>query len=420
LKYGKSNQLPLRIITAGSVDDGKSTLIGRMLYDTASLYSDQIAELERISSRTNSGLNLAYITDGLRHERQQGITIDIGYRYFMIGSRKIILADTPGHLEYTGNMIAAASNAEAAVILVDASRTITEQTRRHIILAHLMGITHIIICINKIDLAGYSQSVFETFRSALLPLVNSLKGLSVVFIPVSALYGDNVVNPSDNTPWYGGQTLVNILEALPNNYSSSSVNCFSVQCLIHDPVGNVVQYAGRTVSGSFQTGGEIFHIPSLKKAVISKITLGEKEITYTEGQLSSAMVLQTPLTISRGDLFVGADEIIHLQNKCMATLCWLGKAPLNKDKEYIFQHSSKRISCRIASVESILDISTYEPIPARAPILQQHEIGTVEIELSEPLYLKNYSHHKLLGSAIIIDPETNDTAGAVLITDHAL
>jgi sulfate adenylyltransferase subunit 1 len=413
---------PLRIITAGCVDDGKSTLIGRLLLDTHSIFSDQLDELQRISNRTSEDLNLALVTDGLRAERSLGITIDAGFRYFSARGRKIILADTPGHVEYTRNMVAAASNAEAAVVLVDATRGIAEQTRRHLIVAYLLGIRQFVLCLNKIDLVQFSHQTFEELSQAIECVFETLPDATVHMIPTSALLGDNVAMRSNRMKWYAGPTLLDLLETIPNRTYADGLNTFSVQWIIQpssrpiaDQNSEARIIAGNVTSGCIRVGAELTHIPSMRKLTVKTVSIGMEQLDSCQARGSIGLTLDPSGDIKRGDLLVGEQKLHDLSNRARATLCWLSEWPCASDMTFLFQQRSKRIGCSIETIVAKLEIGTNRWNASESNTLAQNEIGSVELFLSEKLLLYPYAQHRALGSGILIDPVTNDTVAAVMI-----
>ena len=408
---------PLHLITAGSVDDGKSTLIGRLLLDTGAIFSDQLLELERISDRTRTELNLALFTDGLRAERQQGITIDAGYRYFRARDRKVILADTPGHLQFTRNMIAAASNAEAAVILVDANRGVTLQTHRHLLLANLVGVQQFVICINKIDLCGYQKKRFDELTHALRQFVDTLAKATYHYVPTSALFGDNIARASDQMPWYTGPTLLDLLETLPNRREAAEFAAFTVQSVIRSGEQEAKRiYAGRMLSGTIETNARLIHLPSRRCVNVCGIALGREDCSTVSSPVSAGIKIEEELDIARGDLFVAANSKLELHRSAETTLCWMSEAPLVCGRLYLFQQHTKRSQCVVESVTAHFDLDSNKWVASKAESLAQNEIGSATLEFSEELPLMKYASHRALGAGILIDPVTNETVAAAMIT----
>jgi sulfate adenylyltransferase subunit 1 len=412
---------PLRIITAGCVDDGKSTLIGRLLLDTHSIFSDQLSELQRISSRTGDALNLALITDGLRAERLQGITIDAGFRYFAVRGRKIILADTPGHVEYTRNMVAAASNAEAAVVLVDASRGIAQQTRRHILIAYLLGVRYFVICLNKFDLVGYSQNAFEDLTRTVEEAFSGLPGAVVSILPASALFGDNIVTRSSAMPWYVGPTLVDLLETIPNRFVTERASAFSVQWVIQPADEQRPIFAGRLLSGVISVGDQLTWVPSLQTLRVETVSIGSEQYESADTGRSIGISFDRDAGIGRGDLIVAWDTQFCLSNTARAALCWLSEQPCRVNTTYLFQQHGKSVDCKIEAIRAKLDVDLNFWDEGEKEELVQNEIGKVELKLSEELLLFGYEQDRSLGAGILIDPLTNDTVGGVMIeSSHIL
>ena len=413
----------LRFNTCGSVDDGKSTLIGRLLYDSKSLMEDQIEALERSADITGGGqINLANLTDGLRAEREQGITIDVAYRYFATPKRKFIVADTPGHVQYTRNMVTGASTANLSIVLVDARHGVIEQTRRHTYLAALLGIPHLVIAVNKMDLVDWSEDRFLEIRDAVedfLPKLDIFK--DVKFVPMSALNGDNVVDFSKNTPWYCGPTLLGHLETV-HIASDWSLNGFRlpVQWVnrpnnptdesLHDFRGLSGQIAG----GIVKVGQKVMVLPSGMKSTV-------KEIWTYDGSLSQAfcpqavtLVLEHDLDASRGDMVVGLDNLPGMTGELRARVCWMNLRPLQTGKKYLLKHTSQTTPVVVNAIDSRIDIQTFDPIPAPAE-LAMNDIGEIRVRTAKPLIFDGYALNRLTGSVIFIEQGTNQTVGAGML-----
>jgi sulfate adenylyltransferase subunit 1 len=404
----------LRFITAGSVDDGKSTLIGRLLHDTRAILQDQLAAVTRASSRRGSGeLDLSLLTDGLEAEREQGITIDVAYRYFATARRKFIIADTPGHEQYTRNMVTAASNADAAVILVDASKGLLPQSRRHLLLAHLLGIRHIIVAVNKLDLSGYEYVVFKSIRDAIARFAAPLKIPHLSFIPVSALKGDMVVERGDHIEWYEGPTLLEALENIaPANIDAELPLRFPVQYVGR---GNGVRrYQGRVAGGVLRAGDELVALPGKQRVRVAAV--------YRPGGLQSnaiagdsvALELSADLDVSRGDMLVAAARPPRTTRKLEATLCWLGDEPLATLGRYLLKHTSRTVKARFASIHYEIDIDTLRPRPSQH-LIRMNDIFHAELDLQQPVFADSYTANRVTGAFILVDEVTNQTIAAGMI-----
>jgi bifunctional enzyme CysN/CysC/sulfate adenylyltransferase subunit 1 len=413
----------LRFNTCGSVDDGKSTLIGRLLYDSKSLMEDQIEALERSADITGGGaINLANLTDGLRAEREQGITIDVAYRYFATPKRKFIVADTPGHVQYTRNMVTGASTANLSIVLVDARQGVIEQTRRHTYLAALLGIPHLVIAVNKMDLVDWSEDRFLEIRDAIeafLPKLDIFK--DVKFVPISALNGDNVVDFSKNTPWYCGPTLLRHLETvhIASDWSLSGFR-LPVQWVnrpnnpmdkkLHDFRGLSGQIAG----GIVKVGQKVMVLPSGMKSTV-------KEIWTYDGSLQEAfcpqavtLVLEHDLDASRGDMIVGLDNLPGMTSDLRARVCWMNPRPLQSGKKYFLKHTTLSAPVLINALDSRINIQTFDPEPA-PPELAMNDIGEIRVRTAKPLIFDGYGTNRLTGSFILIEQGTNQTVAAGML-----
>ena len=414
----------LRFTTAGSVDDGKSTLIGRLLYDSKSIFEDQLEAVERTSKMKGfEHVDLALLTDGLRAEREQGITIDVAYRYFATPKRKFIIADTPGHIQYTRNMVTGASTANLALILVDARKGIVEQTNRHSFIASLLQIPHIIVCINKMDLVDYSQDVFEEIMASYRKLSARLDVRDVHFIPISALKGDNVVEKSNNMPWYQGATLMYLLETLHISSDENHIDCrFPVQYVIrpqakehHDFRG----YAGRIAGGVFKPGDTVKVLPSGFSAKIQEIHSLEKlsmDDTVNEAfaPMSVTMTLDADVDISRGDMLVRENNAPTISQDIDMMVCWMSEKPLSLGGKYAIKHTTKDARCVIKDIRYKIDINTLHRHESDKSI-GMNDIGRIQIRTTVPLFFDSYRKNRITGSVILIDEGTNETVGAGMI-----
>jgi len=409
----------LRFTTAGYVDDGKSTLIGRLLYDSKSIFEDQLEALERLSeSRGQTGADLALLTDGLRAEREQGITIDVAYRYFATPKRKFIVADTPGHIQYTRNMVTGASTANLAIILIDARKGILEQTHRHSFIASLLHIKHIIVCVNKMDLVGYSEEVFCKIVEDYQEFASRLDVPDIRFIPVSALNGDNVVDKSANMPWYEGGSLLHTLET---TYIGSDVNHidprFPVQYVIrpqttewHDYRG----FAGRVASGVFKPGDEVVALPSGFTSRIKSITTMQDDVKEAFSPMSIAMRLEDEIDISRGDMIAKPNNLPTTTQDIEVMLCWFHDKPLNPAGRYFVRHTSRECQAKIKEVVYKIDINTLHKVEGDKKI-GMNDIGRVRLRTTVPLFADAYATNRNTGGLILIDPDTNNTVAAGMI-----
>lgn len=409
----------LRFTTAGSVDDGKSTLIGRLLYDTKQIFDDQMEAIEQSSKRKGDDYtNLALLTDGLTAEREQGITIDVAYRYFSTPNRKFIIADTPGHVQYTRNMVTGASTANLAVILVDARNGVVEQTCRHSFIASLLQIKHIVLCINKMDLVDYREDVFNEIKEEFKTFSSKLDVPDIHYIPISALYGDNVVDRSEKMPWYSGSTLLYTLENVQVDSDYNHVDCrFPVQGVIrpqsnsyHDYRG----YAGRVTGGVFKPGDEVMALPSGFTTTIDAIDTfdGEEEEAFQPKSVS--MTLNDDLDISRGDMIVKPDNQPKVGQDIEMMVCWLNKKPLQPNGKYALMHTTKEVRCIVKEVKYKVDINTLHRVEGDKEI-GLNDIGRIHIRTTRPLFYDSYKRNRSTGSLILIDEFTNETVGAGMI-----
>jgi sulfate adenylyltransferase subunit 1 len=408
----------LRFITAGSVDDGKSTLIGRLLFDSKNILIDQLEQLEKQTRHKESGeIDLALLTDGLRAEREQGITIDVAYRYFSTPKRKFIIADAPGHVQYTRNMITGASNANLIIILVDARQGVVEQTRRHSIIASLLKIPHVVVAINKMDLVDFSQDIYNNIVIDYSAVAKQLGLDDVTYIPISALQGDNLVDKSVQTPWFEGKPLLEFLEEIELEKDINLRDArFNVQFVIrpqteelHDYRG----YAGKIISGIYRKGDQVRVLPAGIETTISKLELGGKEIEEAFAPQSVVIQLSEDIDISRGDSIVKSDNLPVTSNEAQVYLCWMDEKPLLPGNKYYLQHNSRLIRAIVKSVEFKLDVNTLKHQTVEGPV-KLNEIVKATIRTISPLVYDAYASISSNGSAILIDETSNSTAAAVL------
>ncbi len=406
----------LRLLTCGSVDDGKSTLIGRLLHDTHMIYEDQLEAIKTDSIKsgtTGNKIDLALLTDGLQAEREQGITIDVAYRYFSTAKRKFIIADTPGHEQYTRNMATGASNCELAIILIDARHGVMTQTRRHTYIASLLGIRHIIVAINKMDLMNFDQAVYETIRKSYLDFAKDLDTGELTFIPISALNGDNVVNASTSTPWYDGPTLMHMLENVKITADKNFEDFrFPVQ-YVNRPNLNFRGYCGTIASGIVRKGDSVTVLPSGKSSRIKSIVTFDEELELAHTPMAVTLTLENEIDISRGDLLVHSDNLPTARDSVMATVVWMSEAAMLPGKQYDFKHASKFLSGQVSSIIHKTDVNTLETNPAS--VLELNEIGLCEVTFNQTLYFDSYKRTIGTGAFIIIDRLTNVTVGAGMI-----
>ena len=410
----------LRFSTAGSVDDGKSTLIGRLLYDSKSIFEDQLEAVETASkSRGNEEVNLALLTDGLRAEREQGITIDVAYRYFATPKRKFIIADTPGHIQYTRNMVTGASTADLSIILVDARHGVLEQTVRHSYISSLLGIPHIVVAINKMDLVDFSQEVYDKIVEDYRKMSETLHIKNVVFIPISAKDGDNVVNKSERTPWYKGKALLDYLETVPVGHKTvSDFFRFPVQYVIR-PISEKFPdyrgYAGRVSGGIIRPGDRVRVLPSGLESAVKSIDFAGENLDEAYAPESVTIRLNDEIDISRGDTLVKADEKQpQVEQDVTLDVCWLNQTPAQIRKKYIIRQATFETQGMIRSINFRRNINTLEK-EQNVSELAMNDIAEITIHTAQPLVFDAYDENKVTGSLIIIDPDTNETVGAGMI-----
>ncbi len=429
----------LRFTTCGSVDDGKSTLIGRLLYDSKSILADQLEAVERAtktrndSTGTNAPVDLALLTDGLRSEREQGITIDVAYRYFQTPARKFIIVDAPGHIQYTRNMVTGASNCALAIVLVDARHGVVEQTRRHSLIVSLLGIQHIVVAVNKMDLMAYSQDVFSDICIQYNELAKTLDLPNITYIPMSALNGDNVVDRSANMTWYGGPTLLHHLETVGSNTDNPASDAvgriarttgrfpegrFPVQYVIRPQTAELPDYrgyAGRIESGTFRTGDAVTVLPSGETSTIERIEFFEQPLPEAGAGQSVILHLADDVDISRGDLIVSATNPPILSQNLDGMLCWMDSKPLAVGSKYLLQHGTARVRCVVREIPYRLDIETYDRI-ANPDDLKLNDMARVVLKTARPVAFDPYQKNRSNGAAILIDETSHVTVGAVMLT----
>lgn len=421
---GYLNMQLLRFTTAGSVDDGKSTLIGRLLYDSKSIFEDQLEAVEEASrSRGNEEVNLALLTDGLRAEREQGITIDVAYRYFATPKRKFIIADTPGHIQYTRNMVTGASTADLAVILVDARHGIMEQTVRHSYIASLLAIKEVVVCVNKMDLVDFSQEVFDKIVADYKEMSSSIEIGNVTFIPISAKLGDNVVNKSENMPWYTGKALLDFLETVQLPVESEDSMRLPVQYVVRpisDKFPDFRGYAGRLAEGSIKKGDKIKVYPSEMTSSVTGVYLGEKELESAVSPESVDITLSDDIDISRGDVIVAVDgKQPHMEQEVLLNVCWFRNSPMQQGKKYVIRHATQQTLGIIKEIEYKIDINTREKEYGVDKLIM-NDIARVRIKTADPLIFDYYKDNRTMGSLIFIEEGTNDTVGAgMIVPDEA-
>ena len=421
---GYLNMQLLRFTTAGSVDDGKSTLIGRLLYDSKSIFEDQLEAVEEASrSRGNEEANLPLLTDGLRAERGQGITFDVAYRYFATPKRKFIIADTPGHIQYTRNMVTGASTADLAVILVDARHGIMEQTVRHSYIASLLAIKEVVVCVNKMDLVDFSQEVFDKIVADYKEMSSSIEIGNVTFIPISAKLGDNVVNKSENMPWYTGKALLDFLETVQLPVESEDSMRLPVQYVVRpisDKFPDFRGYAGRLAEGSIKKGDKIKVYPSEMTSSVTGVYLGEKELETAVSPESVDITLSDDIDISRGDVIVAVDgKQPHMEQDVLLNVCWFRNSPMQQGKKYVIRHATQQTLGIIKEIEYKIDINTREKEYGVDKLIM-NDIARVRIKTADPLIFDYYKDNRTMGSLIFIEEGTNDTVGAgMIVPDEA-
>ena len=413
-----NNQL-LRFTTAGSVDDGKSTLIGRLLYDSKSIFEDQLESITATSvKKGHKGVDLALFTDGLKDEREQGITIDVAYRYFTTPKRKFIIADTPGHIQYTRNMVTGASTANAAIILIDARHGVIEQTKRHSFIASLLNIPHLIVCVNKMDLIDYSEDKYNDIISQFEEFSSKLLVKDVRYLPISALLGDNVVNKSEKMDWYQGGTLLNILETLHISSDINKIDArFPVQTVLRPQSEGFIDYrgyAGRVASGIYRVGDEVTVLPSGFGSKIKSINSGDNEISEAYAPMSISMTLEDDIDISRGDMIVKKNNQPQASQEFDVMLCWFNNDAAKPRAKYLIRHTSNEQRAMIKEVVYKMDINSFERNNEDKE-LRMNDISRVKIRTTHRLMIDSYRDNRFTGSIILIDEGTNETVAAGMI-----
>ncbi|WP_107760280.1 sulfate adenylyltransferase subunit CysN [Dickeya fangzhongdai] len=417
--HAQQNKSLLRFLTCGSVDDGKSTLIGRLLHDTRQIYEDQLSTLHNDSKRLGTQgekLDLALLVDGLQAEREQGITIDVAYRYFSTEKRKFIIADTPGHEQYTRNMATGASTCELAILLIDARKGVLDQTRRHSFIATLLGIRHLVVAVNKMDLVGYQQAVFEQFKQDYLDFASQLPtDLDITFVPISALDGDNVATPSTTMNWYRGPTLLDVLETV--NVSSRSLSQpmrFPVQ-YVNRPNLDFRGYAGTVASGVVRVGQRVKVLPSGVESSVSRIVTFDGDLQQAQAGEAVTLVLSSEVDISRGDLLVGSEETLQPVRSAKVDVVWMAEQPLVSGQSYDIKIAGKKTRARVENIDYQVEINTLtQRVTESLPL---NGIGLVELTFDEPLVLDKYQQNSVTGGMIFIDRLSNVTVGAGLVRE---
>lgn len=413
-----NNQL-LRFTTAGSVDDGKSTLIGRLLYDSKSIFEDQMEAVEKSSAKKGFDyVDLSLLTDGLKSEREQGITIDVAYRYFATPKRKFIIADTPGHIQYTRNMVTGASTANLALILIDARKGLVEQTYRHSFIASLLKIPHIIVCVNKMDLVNYDEKVYDDIVREYKAFSSKLEISDIQFVPISALVGDNVVNRSETMTWYQGATLIHMLETVHIESDYNHIDSrFPVQYVIrphskeyHDFRG----YAGRIAGGIFRPGDEVVVLPSGFNSKIKEIHFGEEALQEAFAPMSVTITLEDEIDIGRGDIIAKPNNHPQSEQGIDLMLCWMNQKPISLNSKFYVRHTSREVTGVLKDIQYKLDISSLTRLD-NVTELQMNDIARVKIHTAQPLFFDSYRKNRITGSVILVDQGTNETVAAGMI-----
>jgi sulfate adenylyltransferase subunit 1 len=423
------NDSLLRFMTCGSVDDGKSTLIGRLLFDTKTILADTLTQISNTSKKRGMGaVDLSLLTDGLQAEREQGITIDVAYRYFSTGTRKYIIADAPGHEQYTRNMVTAASTANLAIILIDARKGVLTQTRRHTYLAHLVGIPHIVVAVNKMDLVNYDQATYDRICADYLAFANEIglaqskiaSGHDISFLPMSALNGDMLVDRLDNMPWYTGNTMLEILESAPSAHSEHTEPFrFPVQFVcrphasdnpeLHDFRG----FMGRIESGEITVGDAVTVLPNGYTSKVKAIQLGEESLQTATTEQSITLLLEDEIDTSRGDMIVKTGEANEPVKQIEAFVCWLSETPMSTARTYIVRHTTRESKAKVSSISYKVDVNTLEQ--QATSDLKMNDIARISFKLAQPLMIDSYAINRSTGAFIIIDESTNNTVGAGMI-----
>lgn len=420
LKQHENKDL-LRFITCGSVDDGKSTLIGRLLFDSKLIYEDQMAAIEKDSQKfntTDKEFDLALLVDGLQSEREQGITIDVAYRYFSTDKRKFIIADTPGHEQYTRNMATGASTSDLAIVMVDARHGIQTQTRRHSYICSLLGIKHIVVAVNKMDLMEYSQEVFQKIKADYREMAKELDIQDLRFVPISALNGDNVVTPSEHMDWYPGATLMKLLETVKVEQDKNLEDFRMPVQYVNRPNLDFRGFCGTIASGVVRSGDAITAMPSGKQSTVKTIVTFEGDIEQAIAGDAVTITLNDEIDVSRGDVLVHSSNLPKVSDAVQANMVWMGEAPLQKNKEYLFKFASKSVNGRISEINHDVDVNTLQ-IKAYKELtkLDLNSIGAVEINLNEAIAVDLYKKIKQTGAFVVIDRMTNVTIGAGMVKE---
>jgi sulfate adenylyltransferase large subunit len=406
----------LRFTTAGSVDDGKSTLIGRLLYDSRGVYEDQIAAVRNSPVNRASGpIDFSLLTDGLRAEREQGITIDVAYRYFATPKRKFIIADTPGHEQYTRNMATGASTADLAIVLIDARNGVLQQSRRHAFIATLLGIPRIVVAVNKMDLVGYSADAFESVRQEFSRHLQRLGARGAQFIPISALEGDNVISRSPRMEWYDGESLLEHLENVPLDGDTAKLPPrFLVQYVLR-PDANFRGYAGQVVSGAIRPGDAVMVLPSGRASRVKAISTWDGDLDEAFAPMSVSLQLEDELDVSRGDMIVAPDRLPHVSRRFEASVVWMNEQPLQPGRPYLIKHTTQQVTAIVAALRHRVNVNTLEE--ERAERLELNDIGRLTIETTRPLFFDSYRANRATGAFILIDPISNSTVAAGMIQE---
>tara|TARA_B110000977_G_scaffold201753_1_gene298330 strand:+ start:5962 stop:7224 length:1263 start_codon:yes stop_codon:yes gene_type:complete len=409
----------LRFTTAGSVDDGKSTLIGRLLYDSKTIFEDQLEMVAQASTRKGlDHVDLSLLTDGLRSEREQGITIDVAYRYFATPKRKFIIADTPGHIQYTRNMVTGASTANLALILIDARKGVIEQTSRHSFIASLLRIPHLIVCVNKMDLVDYSREVYDKIVSDYKAFASKLDVQDIQFVPISALHGDNVVNRSNKMNWYQGSTLLNSLETVHIASDHNHIDCrFPVQYVIRphsDKFHDYRGYAGRIAGGVFKPGDDVVVLPSGFQSKIKSIDTFDGEVKEAFAPMSVSITLEDDLDVSRGNMIARPNNQPSLLQEIDLMLCWLDNSPLNLKGKYLLRHTSNQVRAMVKEVRYKVNVNTLHRNQEDLTI-RMNDIARLKLRLAKPIFVDSYAKNRITGSIILIDETTNNTVASGMI-----
>jgi sulfate adenylyltransferase large subunit len=405
----------LRFSTAGSVDDGKSTLIGRLLYDSKGVYEDQLASVAKASQNGSGHIDLALLTDGLRAEREQGITIDVAYRYFSTPKRKFIIADTPGHEQYTRNMATGASTADLAIILIDARNGVLPQSRRHAFIANLLGIKHFVVAINKMDLVDFDQAVYDGIREEFTGFMQRIGAPAPLFIPISARNGDNVVEKSARSPWYSGPALLSFLEDVAVDSANEELPArFPVQYVIR-PNLDFRGYAGQIASGKFRKGDLVLALPARRHSRVERIVTFDGDLNSATAPQSVTICLEDEIDISRGDMLVPALSVPHVARRFRSSIVWMNAKPLEPGRSYLLKHTSHQVRAIVRTIHHRLDVNTLAQVEAGK--LELNEIGEISVETHRPLFFDTYKQNRITGAFILIDPLSNETLGAGMIVD---